>query len=99
MNIEFKYLIGSVIGGEVKNLCYIQKLRIKGDWGTIDTALTFDSFQEAMEWIKNCDYKQLGLDHGFSLVQVSSTFLNLVRSNKFNTETFAKLHNPAYMLR
>lgn len=99
MNIEFKYLIGSVIGGEAKNLCYIQKFRNDSEWGPIDTALTFDSFEEAMKWILEYGSIHLGLDHGFSLVQVSSSALDQAKGSKFNMDMFVKLHDPIYMLR
>ena len=96
MDVQYKYLIGSIVG-ETRNLCYLQK--VDYEWGPIDSALAFDSFEEAMKWILEYGSIHLGLDHGFSLVQVSSYALDQVRGSKFNTDMFVKLHDPIYMLR
>lgn len=98
MDIQYKYLIGSIVG-ETRNLCYLQKVRVDYEWGPIDSALTFDSFEEAMRWIMEYGSVHLGLDHGFSLVQVSSSALDQVRGSRFNMDMFVKLHDPIYMLR
>lgn len=98
MDVQYKYLIGSIVG-ETRNLCYLQKVRVDYEWGPIDSALTFDSFEEAMKWIMEYGSVHLGLDHGFSLISVSNTALNKVTGKNFDRDLFMKLHDPIYMLR